>query len=59
MTPPNPPSIPPQAVQLARSAADRIRAVYGVDSVRVVIEKDGHEVTVFSAASLANEPPAR
>lgn len=59
MTSPNPPSIPPQAVQLARSAADRIRAVYGVDSVCVVLEKDGHEVSVFSAGSLANEPPTR
>lgn len=49
MTSHNPPAIPTPAVQLAQSAADRIRAVYGVDSVRVVITMGADEVTVISA----------
>lgn len=59
MTLPNPPAIPPQAVQMAQASADRIRAVYGVDAVRVVLAVGGDEVTVISSAPLANALPTR
>lgn len=59
MTSPNPPSIPPQAIQLAQSAADRIRAVYGMSDVRVFLRAGKTSFVVKSAGPLASAPPTR
>ena len=59
MSSPNPPSIPPQAIQLAQSAADRIRAVYGMDDVRVFLRAGKTSFVVKSVGPLANAPPTR
>lgn len=59
MTSPNPPAIPPQAVQMAQAAADRSRIAYRIDAVRVVLAVGGDEVTVISSAPLANALPTR
>jgi hypothetical protein len=59
MTSPNPPSIPPQAIQLAQSAADRIRAVYGMSDVHVFLRAGKTSFVVKSAGPLASAPPTR
>ncbi|HOM99508.1 MAG TPA: hypothetical protein PLM33_04560 [Acidobacteriota bacterium] len=59
MTLPNPPAIPPQAVQMAQAAADRIRAAYGMDDVRVFLRAGKTSFVVKSVGPLANAPPTR